>query len=592
MGKAPRTILFLLLSAAIAAPIPSGGLALAEEASGAEAGDVLATTEVTEEAEAVEVGEATETADDAEDLVASGDAEDMLAEIEDVDLATEEAQVEETVPEADDETSLEDAASKSGLIASGTSGSCTWSIDSAGTLVIKPTKGSVGTLGDWSKGPWSGSAGKIKSVRFEGTVRAKTCKDMFSECSSLVSVDLTGLDTSSVTNMYRMFAQCHSLASIDLSRLNTANVTNMCAMLGECTSLTYLDLTSWNTSKVTDMSYMFAHSSGITYLDLSGWKTSSVTDLSCMFRECSSLITLDVSGWSTKNVTSLYMTFNGCSSLVSLDLSSWNTARVTDLYHMFYGCKSLSELKLGKGCTKLGDLPTQPESQGRWKSAATGNWYSSVDILKKRLGIADTYTSGAKFFADVSEETSHADSILWLAKNVISTGWNESDGTRTFRPNDNVKRGDMAAFLFRLARRWGMVKDTWQPSGTNTFRDVTTETSHYRAIMWLAQEGISTGWKVTGGKEFRPNAEVKRGDMAAFMYRLAQKAGRKGGAKSSKSFFSDVSSGTSFHDEIWWLAGNGVTQGWETGAAREYRPNAEVKRGDMAAFLHRLDSVK
>ena len=198
-------------------------------------------------------------------------------------------------------------------------------------------------------------------------------------------------------------------------------------------------------------------------------------------------------------------------------------------------------------------------------------------------------------FVDVvkePKETAHYNDILWLANEGISQGWVEKDGTKTFRPNDDVKRGDMAAFLFRLAQKWGAVEADWQPKSYRAFSDVTADTSHAREILWLAESGISTGWTVGGKKEFRPNINVKRGEMAAFMYRLAQGASRKGGASSSKDFFSDVKKSTSFSTEIWWLAGNEVTQGWPVGSKREFRPGNTVKRGDMAAFMHRLDSVK
>ena len=44
---------------------------------------------------------------------------------------------------------------------------------------------------------------------------------MFSGCSSLASLDLSSLDTSSVTSMSSMFYGCSSLASLDLSSLDT-----------------------------------------------------------------------------------------------------------------------------------------------------------------------------------------------------------------------------------------------------------------------------------------------------------------------------------------------------------------------------------
>ena len=56
----------------------------------------------------------------------------------------------------------------------------------------------------------------------------------------------------------------------------------------------------------------------------------------------------------------------------------------------------------------------------------------------------------ASAFVDVTAVTTFSDDIAWLAATGVSAGWTEADGTRTYRPNDPVKRGDMAAFLHRL----------------------------------------------------------------------------------------------------------------------------------------------
>ena len=53
--------------------------------------------------------------------------------------------------------------------------------------------------------------------------------------------------------------------------------------------------------------------------------------------------------------------------------------------------------------------------------------------------------------------------------------------------------------------------------------------------------------------------------------------------------FVDVPPGVQFYDEITWLAGQGVTTGWELpDGSREFRPVTPVKRDAMAAFLYRL----
>ncbi|WP_163146987.1 S-layer homology domain-containing protein [Bifidobacterium ramosum] len=52
--------------------------------------------------------------------------------------------------------------------------------------------------------------------------------------------------------------------------------------------------------------------------------------------------------------------------------------------------------------------------------------------------------------------------------------------------------------------------------------------------------------------------------------------------------FSDVTPQTPHYKEILWLASTGISAGWDTPRGKEFRGMASVKRQDMAAFLHRL----
>ena len=80
----------------------------------------------------------------------------------------------------------------------------------------------------------------------------------FGDAASITSMDLSGWNTSNVTDMGRMFSSCYSLTSLDLSSWDVSNVTNMYQMFYSCESLTSLDLSGWDTSNVTDMGWMFA----------------------------------------------------------------------------------------------------------------------------------------------------------------------------------------------------------------------------------------------------------------------------------------------------------------------------------------------
>lgn len=126
--------------------------------------------------------------------------------------------------------------------------------------------------------------------------------------------------------------------------------------------------------------------------------------------------------------------------------------------------------------------------------------------------------SSAPQFTDVDASTPHRRAILWLASTGISKGWNNGNGTFSFRPYANVVRADMAAFLYRLAG-----EPAFDESSVPGFADVNASTPHRRAILWLASSGVSKGWdEPNGTKTFRPYLEVARCDMAAFLHRMEQ----------------------------------------------------------------------
>ena len=165
--------------------------------------------------------------------------------------------------------------------------------------------------------------------------------------SYLTTVDLSGLDISSYTDMNSMFQNCISLTSLDLSNFNTSKVAYMTSMFQDCRSLTSLDLSNWNTSNFYNMYCMFSGCSSLTSLDVSNWNTSTAGVMYGVFENCSSLTSLDLSNWNTSEVEVMSSMFLGCSSLTSLDLSNFNTSKVIEMKGMFYNCSKLSNLTLG-----------------------------------------------------------------------------------------------------------------------------------------------------------------------------------------------------------------------------------------------------
>lgn len=181
---------------------------------------------------------------------------------------------------------------------------------------------------------------------------ASDCTKMFYNCKNLTSLDLSGLNTSRVTNMNSMFYNCISLSSLDVSEFDTSSVTDMSRMFSGNCRLTSLDLSNFNTSNVTTMEFMFYNcysyfnSCGLLSINISGWDTSSVTTMNGMFEECRMLESLDVSGFNTSNVTNMSRMFDACESLTSLNVLSFDTHNVTTMNAMFMSCRGLTSIDL------------------------------------------------------------------------------------------------------------------------------------------------------------------------------------------------------------------------------------------------------
>ncbi|MCR5130742.1 MAG: BspA family leucine-rich repeat surface protein, partial [Prevotella sp.] len=114
---------------------------------------------------------------------------------------------------------------------------------------------------------------------------------MFSGCSGLTSLDLSGFNTANVAYMENMFLRCSGLTSIDLSSFNTANVGDMSDMFEDCTALTSLDLSSFNTARASFIPYMFNRCSNLTTIYAgSGWNLPADAYSEGMFQDCTSLV--------------------------------------------------------------------------------------------------------------------------------------------------------------------------------------------------------------------------------------------------------------------------------------------------------------
>ena len=179
----------------------------------------------------------------------------------------------------------------------------------------------------------------------------------------------------------------------------------------------------------------------------------------------------------------------------------------------------------------------------------------------------------AQRFKDVYPTDQFYTEIEWLASTGITTGWPDN----TYRPQNNIERGAMAAFFYRMAGSPRVMMPYRSP-----FKDVDASYPFYKEIVWMYQQGITTGYP---DGTFRPNDSVSREAMAAFFYRQARDYRFYAPRHTS---FIDVNGDNLFYTEISWLADRGISRGWDD---RTYRPGQAITRDAMAAFLYRYHRI-
>ena len=221
--------------------------------------------------------------------------------------------------------------------------------DGSGNSTYKVTIGGKGgIIANESMIGYFGGFSEMISIDLSSldTSEVTNMDSMFVLCSSLTSLDVSSFDTSQVTNMGYMFTNCSSLTSLDVSNFDTSKVTDMSYMFGGCSSLTNLDVSKFDTSKVTNMSYMFDSCSSLTSLDVSNFNAPELTDITDMFAELTNLETLNISNFNAPKITKMDAMFKNLSKLSKLDLTNFNTANVTNMREMFRNCSSLTSLDL------------------------------------------------------------------------------------------------------------------------------------------------------------------------------------------------------------------------------------------------------
>ncbi len=162
--------------------------------------------------------------------------------------------------------------------------------------------------------------------------------------------------------------------------------------------------------------------------------------------------------------------------------------------------------------------------------------------------------------------------VLWAAHDGITTGITDTK----FDQNSSCSRAQVVTFLWRAAGKP-------EPKTTkNPFSDVKENSPFYKAILWAAESGITTGIDKT---HFNPNGKCSRAEIVTFLWRYAGKPE----VSNVKNTYKDVKENSPFYNAILWASETGIT----TGLSKDtFGTNQTCTRAQTVTFLYRFFLTK
>ena len=183
--------------------------------------------------------------------------------------------------------------------------------------------------------------------------RVKSMENMFLNCKKLKEIKFNNKSATNFKNGHNiktlksMFEGCSDLMGVNLQYLTTTSIlTDTSGMFRNCSRIASINITGLDTSAVTDMRYMFGMENGKENKSLTNLDTSHLTAgnalkyVDSMFKNCQYLKGLDLRGFTNCTaLQSINSWFYNCHRLSYIDLSNFETStNLKDSSFAFYYC--------------------------------------------------------------------------------------------------------------------------------------------------------------------------------------------------------------------------------------------------------------
>ena len=137
---------------------------------------------------------------------------------------------------------------------------------------------------------------------------------MFRRCYKLPTIDFSSFNVENTIDFSSMFEYASGLQSLNLQSFKTNSEADLLlrCMFIDCFNLTTLDISGFNTKSVTNMEYLFARCNELgTIFVGDNWSTESVTASGRMFESCYNLVGGKGTDFSSNNITAAFARIDG-----------------------------------------------------------------------------------------------------------------------------------------------------------------------------------------------------------------------------------------------------------------------------------------
>ena len=223
----------------------------------------------------------------------------------------------------------------------------------------------------------------------------------------------------------------------------------------------------------------------------------------------------------------------------------------------------------GKHCSVCNEVLVKQEVV-----AATGHTFENGKCAVCGAEDPDYVPEWVNPFQDVAENDWFYDGVKFVHQSGLFNGTSAD----TFSPNAPMTRGMLVTVLWRLDGKTA-------PAAAASFADVDAKAYYADAVAWAAENGVVNGVDAT---HFAPEAEVTREQLAAILFRYAEKKGADTTKRAALSTFPDADKVSDYaKDAMAWAVETGLINGIKAATETTLSPQTPTPRAQVATILSR-----